>query len=41
MREVAEPADAQNPAMTPQFQAGHKWRGVCDPDRYLYESTPM
>ena len=26
--------DAVNPAMMPQFQLGHQWRGVGDPQRY-------
>jgi hypothetical protein len=30
---LAEQADAQNPAMTIQFQTGSEWRGVCDPLR--------
>jgi hypothetical protein len=26
---------APNPAMTPQFQGGHQWRGVGDPQRWM------
>ena len=35
----AEPADAQNPAMTTQFQIASQWRGVCDPQRSAFWRT--
>lgn len=33
MREWSNKSDPANPAMASRFQAGHRWRGVADPER--------
>ena len=35
MRPQFNKADTANPAMEPLFNAGHQWRGVADPRRYV------